>query len=82
MVVLNDLGLTLEIIGFLLFLFVPIQETHNIITKSGRLQTWMNAHHKSRYALRYGGIGLIVIGLIMQYSFLNPTLEFEWFIRE
>ncbi len=74
MVVLNDVGLTLEIIGFLLFLIVPIQETHNIITKSGKIQTWMNEHHKTRYSLRYGGIGLIVLGLIMQYGFLNTTL--------
>jgi len=74
MVVLNDLGLTLEIVGFLLFLFVPLQETYNIITEHGsKTSEFINKHHKIRYGLRYGGISLIISGLIMQYSFLNPN---------
>jgi len=75
MVVLNDLGLTLEIIGFAMFLFVPIQETHNLITKHGsRLNEYINKHDKVRFTLRYLGISLVILGLIMQYQFFNlPT---------
>ena len=72
MVVLNDVGLTLEIIGFGLFLFVPIQETYNQTYRNGnRIQEWIDAHNKTRYGLRYGGICLIIIGLIMQYQILQ-----------
>ena len=75
MVVLNDVGLTLEIIGFAIFLFVPIQESYAIITeKTSKSHDFINEHHKIRYGLRYGGIGLIILGLIMQYSFLNVGL--------
>ena len=74
MVVLNDLGLTLEIIGFIVFLFVPLQETFNIKlqeARENRITKFLDKHEKSRYGLRYGGIILIVVGLGMQYSFLN-----------
>ena len=72
MVVLNDFGLTLEIIGFLVFLFVPLQETYNlIIGGKRRIPDFINKHTKIRYGLRYGGIGLIILGLIMQYGFLQ-----------
>ncbi len=73
MVVLNDVGLTLEIIGFALFLFVPIHETYDITHsgKKGRIYEFINSHYKTRYVLRYGGIGLIILGLILQYGFLN-----------
>ena len=73
MVVLNDVGLTLEIIGFALFLFVPIQETYNITQsgKKGKIYEFINKHTKIRYGLRYGGISLIILGLIMQYGFLQ-----------
>jgi len=72
MVVLNDVGLTLEIIGFGIFLFVPLQETYNIISeKTSKIYDFINERHKIRHVLRYTGIGLIIFGLIMQYSFLN-----------
>ena len=72
MVVLNDVGLTIEIIGFVIFLFVPIQETYNLtLEKASKTHEFINEHHKIRYGLRYGGIGLIVLGLGMQFSFLN-----------
>lgn len=72
MVVLNDMGLTLEIIGFIIFLFVPLQETYSIITqKTSKSHDFFNEHHKIRYGLRYFGISLIVLGLGMQFSFLN-----------
>jgi len=72
MVVLNDLGLTLEIIGFGIFLIVPLQETYNWMTEGKRrIPDYINEHTKIRYGLRYGGIVLIVVGLVMQYSFLN-----------
>jgi len=76
MVVLNDVGLFLEILGFALFLFVSIHETYNITQsgKKGKIYEFINGHKKARYGLRYGGIGLIILGLIMQYSFLNNLI--------
>ena len=74
MVVLNDVGLTLEIIGFTIFLFVPLQETWNLKlnrAKESIITIFINKHDKVRYGLRYGGIGLIILGLIMQYGFLQ-----------
>ncbi len=80
MVVLNDVGLTFEIIGFALFLFVPIQESYGLllnggkISKSRKIHDFINEHDKFRIGLRYGGISLIILGLVMQYSFLNQTI--------
>ena len=74
MVVLNDAGLTLEIIGFVIFLFTPLIETYNITlnqAKENRITEFLNKHDRIRYAIRYSGISLIVLGLAMQYSFLN-----------
>ena len=77
MVILNDVGLTLEIMGFVIFLFVPLQETWNLELNTGKTNTlkkisdYFGSHHKTRYILRYGGIGLIILGLIMQYGFLQ-----------
>ena len=72
MVVLNDLGLTLEILGFIIFLFVPLQETYNwTLEKTSKTHDFFNERKKLRYGLRYGGIGLIILGLIMQYGFLQ-----------
>ena len=74
MVVLNDVGLTLEIVGFIIFLFVPLQETWNIKleqAKENRITKFIDKNTKLRYGFRYGGIGLIVLGLAMQYGFLN-----------
>ena len=74
MVVFNDLGLTLEIIGFIIFLFVPLQETFNLKlnqAKDNRITKFIDKHDTFRYGSRYGGIGLIVLGLAMQYGFLN-----------
>ena len=72
MVVLNDVGLTTEIIGFIIFLFVPIQETYNLtLNKTSKTHEFFNKHHKIRYGLRYSGISLIILGLIMQFGFLN-----------
>jgi len=72
MVVLNDVGLTLEIIGFGVFLFVPLIETHSWTLEGKRTITdFINEHTTLRYGLRYGGIGLILLGLVLQYSFLN-----------
>jgi len=75
MVVLNDFGLTLEIIGFCVFLFVPLQETYNITREqTPKIYNFFNTHHKTRYGLRYGGIGLIISGLIMQYQALQGII--------
>lgn len=58
MVVRNDIGLTLEIIGFGLFIFVPLQETYNLThNKTDRVYEFFNSHHKTRYFLRDLGIG-------------------------
>ncbi|MCH7757011.1 MAG: hypothetical protein IIA19_00810 [Thaumarchaeota archaeon] len=66
MSVLGDVGLTLEIIGFIIFLFMPIKETFNLVTVSAK-----ENKITIRFDRRYFGIGLIILGIIMQYSFFN-----------
>ena len=66
MSVLGDVGLTLEIIGFIIFLFMPIKETFNLVTVSAK-----ENRITIRLDRRYFGIGLIILGIIMQYSFFN-----------
>ena len=72
MVVLNDLGLTLEILGFIIFLFVPITESSGwLLEKLGKIEGFFYKHKSLKKFLRYFGIGLIILGLIMQYGFLQ-----------
>jgi len=72
MVVLNDVGLTLEIAGFVIFLFVPITESSGYVQeKLPRIEEFFYKHQTFKKALRYIGIGLIILGLIMQYGFLQ-----------
>lgn len=66
MSVLGDVGLTLEIIGFIIFLFMPIKETFNMVTVSAK-----ENRITIRLDRRYFGIGLIILGIIMQYSFFD-----------
>ncbi|GEM_PF-3737267 len=66
MSVLGDVGLTLEIIGFIIFLFMPIKETFNLVTVSAK-----ENRITIRLDRRYFGIGLIILGIIMQYSFFD-----------
>lgn len=66
MSVLGDVGLTLEIIGFIIFLFIPIKETFNLVTVSAK-----ENKITIRLDRRYFGIGLIILGIIMQYSFFD-----------
>ena len=73
MVVLNDVGLTLEIMGFAIFLFVPITESSSFLQeKLGKVEEFFYQHKKTKKFLRYFGISLIIVGLIMQYQLLNP----------
>jgi len=74
MVILNDIGLTLEIAGFIIFLFVPIQESFNLSLNGGnkpRIRKFIENNPKVERLLRGLGIPLIIAGLIMQYGFLN-----------
>lgn len=73
MVVSNDIGLTLEIIGFLIFLYVPITESFNLTLehKSNKITKFIDNHKKIRYGSRTVGVTIIIIGLIMQYSFFQ-----------
>ncbi len=74
MVVLNDLGLSLEIAGFLIFLFVPITEGNSfIVNKLGKIDEWLYQNQKKQKFLRYLGIGLVIFGLFLQFQFLNQT---------
>jgi hypothetical protein len=66
MTVLSDVGLTIEIIGFITFLFIPIRETFNLVTQSAKKNIIT-----IRFDRRYIGIGLIILGIIMQYDFLK-----------
>jgi len=74
MVVLNDYGLIFEIIGFFIFIFVPITEGNSIIrNKLGKIDEWLYQNQKKQKFLRYLGIGLVIFGLFLQFQFLNQT---------
>jgi len=72
MVVLNDWGLTLEILGFFIFIFVPITEGNSLIVeKLGKIDEWLYQNQKTQRILRYLGIGLVIFGLVLQYQRFN-----------
>ncbi len=75
---LNDLGITLEIIGFTIFLFIPLRETWYLLLSSapkpGRIKKALD-----RKWVRALGVFLIIVGLIMQYEFLNDFLIFKFY---
>ncbi len=73
---LNDIGLTLEILGFVVFLFIPIRETFNLsvdiddkkgVSKIIRKVTVVMDNNK----VRGTGIALVFIGLAFQYNWLQ-----------
>lgn len=75
MVVLNDWGLTLEIIGFFIFIFVPITEGNSIIrNKLGKIDEWLYQNQKKQKFLRYLGISLVIFGLFLQYQRFNEII--------
>ena len=77
MVVLNDLGLFLEIIGFGIFLAIPIHKaaTGFLLLNSAQdpkgITLFLNNHPKFESLLRGLGITFIVAGLMMQFTFFN-----------
>ena len=77
MVVLNDLGLFLEIIGFGIFLAIPIHKAATGFLKLNQapdpkgITLFLEKHPKLENLLRGFGIVLIVAGLMMQFTFFN-----------
>ena len=77
MVVLNDLGLTLEIIGFVVFLAVPFHKVAtgflllNSAPEPKGITLFLKKHPNFENLLRGLGIVFIIAGLMMQYQFLN-----------
>ena len=65
----NDLGLTLEIAGFIIFLYIPIRETFNIRwsqAKESKITKKMD-----KRSVRIFGILLVFVGLMLQYNLVR-----------
>ena len=77
MVVLNDVGLFFEIVGFVIFLAIPIQRVAggflrlNSAPEDKGLKSFIDNHPRFENALRGFGVTFIVAGLIMQFTFFN-----------
>jgi hypothetical protein len=67
--IMGDVGIFMQMIGFSIFLIIPIKETFNIqleATKESRLSSFLE-----RKSVRIFGILLILIGLSFQFDFLR-----------
>ena len=75
MVVLNDIGLTIEIIGFILFLITPASPVSRLILSSTKHDRFgfleWKIPDKIGLPLRIISIPLIISGLAMQFTFFN-----------
>ena len=77
MVVLNDIGLFLEIIGFAIFLAVPIHKVAtgflklNSAPDPNGVKSFLEKHPNLENLLRGLGIAFIFLGLMMQFTFFN-----------
>lgn len=68
---LNDIGISLEILGFVIFLFIPIRETFNLLINPDEKKLWEKLTMKlDNNKVRGFGIGLIFIGLALQYNWI------------
>jgi len=57
---LNDIGISLEILGFVIFLFIPIRETFNLLINPDEKKLWEKLTMKlDNNKVRGFGIGLI-----------------------
>jgi len=65
----NDLGLTLEIAGFIIFLYIPIRETFNIGLSQVKESKFTKKMDKR--SVRIFGILLVFVGLILQYNLVR-----------
>ena len=65
----NDLGLTLEIAGFIIFLYIPIRETFNI--KLSQAKESQITKKMDKRSVRIFGILLVFVGLILQYNLVR-----------
>ena len=70
---LNDLGLTMEIVGFIIFLYIPIRETFNI-KLSGQKESKVT-ERMDRKSVRIFGILLVFLGLILQYNVIRDLFQ-------
>jgi len=76
MVIFNDVGLAIEIIGFILFLITPASPQSFLLINEGSDNYRYNflakrLPEKIGLPLRIIAIPLIVIGLAMQFTFFN-----------
>ncbi len=73
---LNDIGLSLEIIGFVVFLFIPIRETFNLIINTDDKKPLEKVSQKmDNNKVRGIGIGLVFIGLALQYDWIMVLVD-------
>ena len=76
MITLNDLGLSLEILGFVIFLFIPIRETFNLTINTDEKKPFEKISAKmDNNKVRGMGIALVFIGLVMQYDWLKSLFQ-------
>jgi len=76
MITLNDLGLSLEILGFIIFLFIPIRETFNLTINPDEKKPFEKVSQKmDNNKVRGIGIVIVFIGLAMQYDWLNSLFQ-------
>jgi len=75
MVVLNDLGLLIEIIGFVLLFITPNKVSSMLLLSEGSDSKWSfldwRLPDKIGLPLRVLIVPSIVIGLVMQFTFFN-----------
>lgn len=65
---LNDIGITLEILGFVIFLFIPIRETFNLKLSSAKDNRISDKMDNNK--VRGLGIFLVFFGLALQYNWI------------
>ncbi len=75
MVVLNDVGLAIEIIGFVLLFITPNKVSSYLLLNEGHNFKWnfldWRLPDKIGLPLRYAIVPFIVSGLVMQFTFFN-----------
>lgn len=69
----SDIGIVFQIVGFFVFMFVPIIETNSFLVRGPKkfiIQEFMHKHPKFRFLLRGLGLQLVIVGLALQLSFI------------
>ena len=75
MVSYNDVGLTLEILGFCVFLFISVIPSNSLgLSQADKIEKFFRKHRDFEKILRYLGICGVIAGLLMQYSEISDKV--------